>query len=91
MKNIEIYRFINYLKQKSFLFCLQNDKYIIVKDFGSYVVGANWMSSSEPIEFIANQCRSINSETSTGVHEIKRVFYKNLPNNVKNCFKQINI
>ena len=86
---MEIYRFVDYMGQKAFLFCFKDwQAYEVIKDFGTYIVGNHWTSSEEPIEFIHSQCRAINAETRTGIQEIKRVLYRNLPKLVKQYIKE---
>lgn len=88
MKNIEVYRYIDYRKNVAFLFCTGRDAYLNVKYFDIYAVSSNWVSASDPIEFIANQCKAVNIATSTGISEIKRFSYKKLPKLVKDLFEE---
>ena len=85
----DIYRVINYEGKKAFLVCWKEaDCYSLIKDFGKYVVGHGWLSSSDPIEFIADSFKAINSETSSGIQEIKRVQFRHLPKLVEEFLTQ---
>ena len=80
----DIYKIINYEMKKSDLFCMvEKDEYILVRDCGWGLVGSEFMSSSNPIEFIASQNRAVNIKTSSGINEIKRIYRRNLPTLVK--------
>lgn len=84
MKVNDIYKIIDYEKERYFLICLvEQDQYLWVRDCGWGFVKEQWGSSSNPIEFIANQIRAVNIKTSSGIDEIKRIYKQNLPKDVR--------
>lgn len=89
-KDLEIYRFVSWYRREknNFVVCFGEGQYEVIRNFGKYIVSNHWMSGEEAIEFIHNQSRAINAETSTGIEEIKRVKFKQLPRLVRQAIRE---
>lgn len=82
-KDLEIYSIVSYQDKKSYILRWIDSKFCQIRYYDTYAVADYFMSSSETLEFIANQHRAINSRTTTGIKRIERVKYENLPEMVR--------
>ena len=87
-ENLEIYKIIDYMGKREYLFCLHADRYFLVGDFSWGVVGNHWISSSQPLQFIRDRHGDFNSKTTTGINEIRRIQFENVPKLVRRLFDE---
>lgn len=78
----EYYKVIDWQDRLYYLICDGRDEYRWVRCYDCGKVIDNFTSKSDPLEFIHNQVRAINIETSTGVKLIKQL--KRLPFDASN-------
>ena len=84
---MEIYKVIDWLDNISYVFCEGNSEYKVARYYKTYCVLDYFMSSDFVLYFIADQHRTYNAETTSGIKLVERVQYSSLPKLVKQTYK----